>query len=314
MHQAAAITALLAAATLAQAQARYEIGYQFDDEPEIVRVEPRPFSVTMDAVSRPGLIIQRVVALNSLARGEPMIAGMHLQIETTPGDDRAVSSAARMAAAYDDLVFSADASGTIEVDFSFEYPGLVIQVPPGPEYEGIEYELSATVRIAGQSFEGSVTALLTGDRERAVFESAGIFGSHTERLITIRNVEVPTNEPVSLAIEIAKTVDRPRGVSGGQMASLLSPPEAAFPTGRDVFTLPMGVSVNSRQAHIRDNRFVFVACPPDLDGDGVLTILDFLAFQNLFDAGDIAADFDFDGELTLFDFLAFQNAFDAGCP
>ncbi|MEQ9096721.1 MAG: GC-type dockerin domain-anchored protein [Phycisphaerales bacterium] len=54
-------------------------------------------------------------------------------------------------------------------------------------------------------------------------------------------------------------------------------------------------------------------CRPDLDGDGVLTIFDFLAFQNLFDAGDPTADFDGDGELTIFDFLAFQNAFDAGC-
>ncbi|MFI4882663.1 MAG: GC-type dockerin domain-anchored protein [Phycisphaerales bacterium JB064] len=56
-----------------------------------------------------------------------------------------------------------------------------------------------------------------------------------------------------------------------------------------------------------------VACPADFDGDGELTIFDFLAFQNAFDAGDPAADFDGDGELTLFDFLAFQNAFDAGC-
>ncbi|MEO1008719.1 MAG: TIGR03790 family protein [Planctomycetota bacterium] len=56
-----------------------------------------------------------------------------------------------------------------------------------------------------------------------------------------------------------------------------------------------------------------VACPPDIDGDGSLTIFDFLAFQNLFDSGDLAADFDGDGSLTIFDFLAFQNAFDAGC-
>ncbi|MEQ8845481.1 MAG: GC-type dockerin domain-anchored protein [Phycisphaerales bacterium] len=54
-------------------------------------------------------------------------------------------------------------------------------------------------------------------------------------------------------------------------------------------------------------------CPADFDGDGELTIFDFLAFQNAFAAGDAAADFDGDGELTLFDFLAFQNAFDAGC-
>ena len=56
------------------------------------------------------------------------------------------------------------------------------------------------------------------------------------------------------------------------------------------------------------------ACRADLDGDGELTPFDFLAFQNLFDAGDPIADFDGDGRLTLFDFLAFQNAFDAGCP
>ena len=54
-------------------------------------------------------------------------------------------------------------------------------------------------------------------------------------------------------------------------------------------------------------------CPADLDGDGELTRFDFLAFQNLFDAGDPLADFDGDGSLTIFDFLAFQNAFDAGC-
>ena len=55
-------------------------------------------------------------------------------------------------------------------------------------------------------------------------------------------------------------------------------------------------------------------CEADIDGDGELTLFDFLGFQNLFDAGDLRADFDGDGELTLFDFLAFQNAFDAGCP
>ncbi|MEO1008890.1 MAG: GC-type dockerin domain-anchored protein [Planctomycetota bacterium] len=55
-------------------------------------------------------------------------------------------------------------------------------------------------------------------------------------------------------------------------------------------------------------------CLPDIDMDGELTIFDFLGFQNLFDAGDLAADFDGDGVLTIFDFLEFQNLFDAGCP
>ncbi|MEQ8844816.1 MAG: GC-type dockerin domain-anchored protein [Phycisphaerales bacterium] len=55
-------------------------------------------------------------------------------------------------------------------------------------------------------------------------------------------------------------------------------------------------------------------CAADFDGDGELTLFDFLAFQNAFDMGDLAADFDGDGSLTLFDFLAFQNAFGMGCP
>ncbi|UYV12521.1 MAG: hypothetical protein NCW75_14645 [Phycisphaera sp.] len=56
------------------------------------------------------------------------------------------------------------------------------------------------------------------------------------------------------------------------------------------------------------------SCRADFDGDGDLTIFDFLAFQNAFDAGDLAADFDGDGALNIFDFLAFQNEFAAGCP
>jgi len=56
------------------------------------------------------------------------------------------------------------------------------------------------------------------------------------------------------------------------------------------------------------------SCRADFDGDGELTLFDFLAFSNAFDSGDLAADFDGDGSLTLFDFLAFSNEFDAGCP
>ncbi len=54
-------------------------------------------------------------------------------------------------------------------------------------------------------------------------------------------------------------------------------------------------------------------CSADIDGDGELTVFDFLDFQNLFYAGSAAADFDGDGELTLFDFLDFQTLFALGC-
>ena len=58
---------------------------------------------------------------------------------------------------------------------------------------------------------------------------------------------------------------------------------------------------------------VIGGCRADLDGDGDLTLFDFLVFQNLFATGDLRADFDGDGQLTLFDFLAFQNEFAIGC-
>ncbi|MEO1277931.1 MAG: FG-GAP-like repeat-containing protein [Planctomycetota bacterium] len=75
---------------------------------------------------------------------------------------------------------------------------------------------------------------------------------------------------------------------------------------------PYARSSLTGSAHVIFGRSV--PCIADLDGDGEPTLFDFLAFQNLFDAGDPLADFDGDGSLTIFDFLAFQNAFDAGCP
>ena len=65
---------------------------------------------------------------------------------------------------------------------------------------------------------------------------------------------------------------------------------------------------------IGDNPFLVPpACPADLDGDGELTVADFLVFQDLFATGQAAADFDGDGVLTFYDFLSYLNAFQAGC-
>lgn len=54
-------------------------------------------------------------------------------------------------------------------------------------------------------------------------------------------------------------------------------------------------------------------CPADCDGDGDLTIFDFLCFQNAFAAGESSADCDGDGEVTAADFACFQSAFVDGC-
>lgn len=59
---------------------------------------------------------------------------------------------------------------------------------------------------------------------------------------------------------------------------------------------------------------VAIVCRADLDGSGTLTLADFLTFQNLYTAGDLAADLDGSGTLTLADFTAFRNAYTSGCP
>ena len=54
-------------------------------------------------------------------------------------------------------------------------------------------------------------------------------------------------------------------------------------------------------------------CAADFNGDGELNILDFVAFQNAFAAGDAGADCDGDGALNILDFVCFQALFAAGC-
>ena len=54
-------------------------------------------------------------------------------------------------------------------------------------------------------------------------------------------------------------------------------------------------------------------CTADANGDGALDILDFVAFQQLFLAGDPRADCDADGVLNILDFVCFQLAFVEGC-
>jgi hypothetical protein len=54
-------------------------------------------------------------------------------------------------------------------------------------------------------------------------------------------------------------------------------------------------------------------CYPDVDGDGELSIDDFIAFQTLFALGDAGADCDGNGVLDIDDFICFQTLFALGC-
>jgi uncharacterized membrane protein len=54
-------------------------------------------------------------------------------------------------------------------------------------------------------------------------------------------------------------------------------------------------------------------CYGDFDADNDLSLFDFLAYVNEFNAGSPSADCDLSSALDLFDFLCFVNAFNAGC-
>jgi hypothetical protein len=54
-------------------------------------------------------------------------------------------------------------------------------------------------------------------------------------------------------------------------------------------------------------------CAPDLNGDGLVNTQDFLAFLNLWVAGDPIADWNDDGTINTQDFLAYLNDWSAGC-
>jgi hypothetical protein len=56
------------------------------------------------------------------------------------------------------------------------------------------------------------------------------------------------------------------------------------------------------------------SCPADVNGDGMLNILDFVAFQELFVQSDPGADCDENGQWNILDFVCYQGLFQAGCP
>jgi hypothetical protein len=55
-------------------------------------------------------------------------------------------------------------------------------------------------------------------------------------------------------------------------------------------------------------------CYPDCDGDGALSIDDFVCYQTYFAFGDGYADCDGNGTLSIDDFICYQTFFAIGCP
>ncbi|MFN0131873.1 MAG: GC-type dockerin domain-anchored protein [Phycisphaerales bacterium] len=59
---------------------------------------------------------------------------------------------------------------------------------------------------------------------------------------------------------------------------------------------------------------VTTPCAADFDGSGALNILDFVSFNNTYQAGDMRADLTGEGLLNINDYIAFQSAYSVGCP
>ena len=64
----------------------------------------------------------------------------------------------------------------------------------------------------------------------------------------------------------------------------------------------------------QDAILVQYGCPADTNGDGDLSILDFVAYQGLWQAQDDSADVNGDGAFDILDFVAYQSLFQSGCP
>lgn len=98
---------------------------------------------------------------------------------------------------------------------------------------------------------------------------------------------------------LATYTDETGTVGGGTTAVAYSPQGNRFAFGRADGTVAVAASPT--------------ACAADMDGDGTLTLADFVQFRNFYVDGDLRSDFDGDGRLTLQDFVAYRNEYVAGC-
>lgn len=90
------------------------------------------------------------------------------------------------------------------------------------------------------------------------------------------------------------------------------PPEFETQTLESIVVTDTG-RPSFQRALIAGATIELIPCKADIDGDGALTIFDFIEFQILFVDQDPRADCDGNGIFNLFDFLAFQIEFDSGC-
>ena len=117
-------------------------------------------------------------------------------------------------------------------------------------------------------------------------------------------------------LDAATGIEIERGVVGGDPDESAGGAFLRFDGPENIYVGGGYYNVNSGAEGMAVFKFpsLLTGCGADFNGDGVLNILDFVAFQNAFTAGDPDADCNADGALNILDFVCYQNLFQAGCP
>jgi hypothetical protein len=149
----------------------------------------------------------------------------------------------------------------------------------------------------------------------------------TGDLTTTDGVSLFNTNAGQLSIEVF-TTDNPVAVLTFQWQPLVSADfDVGYTTHSELFDLPHTVVVweYDEHAHEAEEAVVYpvveaaitfsnVGCEADFHTDGVLDILDFIAFQSAWNGADPLADCNADGLFDILDFVCYQELFVRGCP
>ena len=202
---------------------------------------------------------------------------------------------------------------------------------PGQSF-GLSVALSGETAIVGARYDGQ-----NGDEAGAAYLFDVVSGTQVAKLLAVDG-EFDNELGSSVAISgttavVGASHDYENGFLGGSayvfdtttgehVAKLLATDGASHDFFGERVGVDNGVAVVGSTGADNDKgigtgaAYVFVAalCSADVNGDGNINVLDFVAFQLLWQAGDPGADCDANAEFNVVDFVCYQQLFVDGCP